>query len=249
MRISGIYQIKSLINSNSYIGSSSNITCRWRQHKSQLNNGIHANKKMQHHINKYGKDVFEYIILQSDVKEDMLIEMEQFWMDKMNPEFNICRIAGRTTGVEYTEERKRKASMRLIGNKYAAGKTHSIPEDVRIKISNKLKGTRHSDESIKRQAEKMRGFRHSDESIAKMIRSQRGRSDRKIEAKQPYIANRNIKMNRGESVNTAKRTASEVMEIRKLFSEGRTAKEISCQMSIPRQTVYAIISRRTWNHI
>jgi group I intron endonuclease len=39
--------------------------------------------------------------------KDKLIEREQYWIDTLKPEFNICKIAGFTLGVKYSEKAKR----------------------------------------------------------------------------------------------------------------------------------------------
>jgi len=39
---------------------------------------------------------------------DKLIEQEQYYIDTLHPEFNICPIAGSSLGVKHTEESKQK---------------------------------------------------------------------------------------------------------------------------------------------
>ena len=48
----GVYQIKNTKTSNVYIGSSSNITRRWTQHKSALALNKHENPILQNAWNK-----------------------------------------------------------------------------------------------------------------------------------------------------------------------------------------------------
>ena len=58
MIISGIYKIQSIIKpERCYIGSAVNIQKRWRDHKRELRNNKHSNKKLQNHCNKYGESI------------------------------------------------------------------------------------------------------------------------------------------------------------------------------------------------
>ena len=87
-----------------YIGSSIDYQKRKREHLRALKKGTHHSVFLQNHVNKYGildlrMDPIEYV-----EGENNLIEREQFYIDSLNPCFNICRIAGRTTGIRPTAE-------------------------------------------------------------------------------------------------------------------------------------------------
>lgn len=86
---SGIYQIINKITGHSYIGSSKNLKRRHNQHlrllKSNKNHSIH----LQRAWNKYGADSFEFKIL-SYCTEDLLFKLEQWFVDNLHPEYNIC---------------------------------------------------------------------------------------------------------------------------------------------------------------
>lgn len=75
----GIYCIKNKINGKVYIGSSNNIERRFRKHKTQLNTKIHSNKHLIRAYHKYGKQNFEFIILEECLKENLL-EREMFYI-------------------------------------------------------------------------------------------------------------------------------------------------------------------------
>jgi group I intron endonuclease len=98
MKISGIYQIQSKIKPERiYIGSGVNIQSRWWYHARKLRNNIHDNKRLQNHYNKYGVEDLVYSVLLS-CDRDSLISTEQFFIDALNPFFNICKTAGSTLG-------------------------------------------------------------------------------------------------------------------------------------------------------
>ena len=56
----GIYKITNNINNKFYIGSSKNITKRFKEHKWRLKNNKHPNNKLQNSWNKYGEENFKF---------------------------------------------------------------------------------------------------------------------------------------------------------------------------------------------
>jgi len=80
---SGIYCIENVINNKKYIGQSVNIKDRWRRHKSELENNTHDNDYLQKAWNKYGKDSFNFYILEY-CYVDKLDEKEAHYIDLYN---------------------------------------------------------------------------------------------------------------------------------------------------------------------
>ena len=111
----GIYRISSKIKPISfYIGSAINIEKRWGDHLNRLKNGKHINTILQNHYNKYGiLDLTFSVLLECD-KEDLL-KNEQYFIDSLNPTFNICKIAGSNLGRKFSDEHKLKISIALKG--------------------------------------------------------------------------------------------------------------------------------------
>lgn len=54
---------------------------------------------------------------------------------------------------------------------------------------------------------------------------------------------------RGERVNTAKLTASQVQDIRRLRAEGRLLREIADQFGVTMAAISAIVNRKNWKHV
>ncbi len=107
---SGIYQIQSTINGKRYVGSSISVKSRiLGLHLSQLRKGTHGNILLQRHVDKYGLKVLQFSILEI-CNKDKLIEREQYWIDLLNPEFNICKKAYSQLGVKRSEMTKRRIS-------------------------------------------------------------------------------------------------------------------------------------------
>lgn len=116
MQQSGIYQITNTVSKKRYIGSAVNIQKRWNGHKSKLRNGNHDNSYIQKSWNKHNECNFKFEVLATCPKE-YLIKMEQWFIDKLNPEYNICKVAGSPLGYRHTESSIKKMSAAVIGRK------------------------------------------------------------------------------------------------------------------------------------
>ena len=134
MKISGIYKIQSRKKPERiYIGSSINIHKRWYYHILELGYGTHANKKIQRHYNKYGKDDLIFSIIIGCDKGD-LISTEQYFIDAHNPYFNICKKAGSSAGRDPWNKGK-KTGIRNSGNwqkgniPWAKGRTFKMSDE------------------------------------------------------------------------------------------------------------------------
>lgn len=88
-----IYQIENLLNGRCYIGGSTRVFHRKNCHLYDLSIHKHPSKVMQEDYDKYGKDVFQFSILEW-VEKSNLIQAEQNWIDKLHPAYNTNIIAG-----------------------------------------------------------------------------------------------------------------------------------------------------------
>jgi group I intron endonuclease len=84
----GIYRIS--CNEHSYIGSSINIYYRLKRHISDLLRNKHANKYMQNAFNKYGKDSFEFEVIE-ECSKTVLIKNEAYYIKSMTPNLNFIQ--------------------------------------------------------------------------------------------------------------------------------------------------------------
>jgi group I intron endonuclease len=96
----GVYKIINLVNHFTYVGSSVNLRRREKSHFKCLKLNKHVNKHLQNSYNKYGENSFAFEILECVIDVAKLIEREQYYIDVLNPEYNICKIAGSTSGVQ-----------------------------------------------------------------------------------------------------------------------------------------------------
>lgn len=85
-----IYKIVNTTNGKIYVGSAVNFRKRKNLHLKNLRDGNHGNKHLQLAFKKYGLDNFVFEIIELCFRENLL-EREQFYIDNLKPEYNICK--------------------------------------------------------------------------------------------------------------------------------------------------------------
>lgn len=91
-----------LINSNTYIGSSINLSVRMYTYYSLLSLAK-SNRPIDRALLKYGFSNFTLEILEYCDKSSVL-KREQYYMDTFKPQYNIVERAGSTLGYKHTTE-------------------------------------------------------------------------------------------------------------------------------------------------
>ncbi len=178
-KISCIYKIKSNVNGKIYVGSAVNYIRRIGQHFRYLKNNKHHSIKLQRHCNKYGIQDLSFSIIEPVMFKEDLIKREQFYINSLNPYFNVCKIAGSRLGIKASNETKAKLSISHKGKRQPCseetkrkigdanrGRKHS--EETRRRISLIQIGNKHSIETIEKRRLANAGFKHSEESKQKM---------------------------------------------------------------------------------
>lgn len=144
-RNSGIYIITAP-NDRVYIGSSSSIGSRKRNHFYMLKKGIHHCDGLQNAYGKYGRAGLTFKIIEYCNSEE-LIEREQWWIDNhrlfWNRMYNSSKIAGR---IEFNDAARKK-------------------------MSDAKKGVKHSEEYKRNMSEVCTGKKLSEETKEKMRRA------------------------------------------------------------------------------
>ena len=121
--ISGIYQIKNINDGKVYIGSSSHVLKRFKQHKNMLKRGKHHSSHLQHAWNMYGAGNFSFEIVERVTDTKDLALREQCWIDlcsayTSDSGYNMARYVDcPTRGCSRPEVTKRKISESLVGHK------------------------------------------------------------------------------------------------------------------------------------
>ena len=132
----GVYTITTP-SGGQYVGSSCNITRRWKNHKICLRSGKHKNSILLRAYRKYN-DALRFAVIIVCEKAD-LIMYEQIAIDALHPRYNIAPTAGSTLGRKHTEETCAKISVANRGQRRS--------EETCAKISAANKGRRRSEET------------------------------------------------------------------------------------------------------
>ena len=115
-----IYQILNIKNNHSYIGSSDQFVRRQKAHRNDLRKVKHHSRYLQRAWNKYGEDQFTVIILETVLFRELLEVREQYWIDKLKPQYNMAKcVSASMTGQRHTEESKKKMSLTRLGRKFS----------------------------------------------------------------------------------------------------------------------------------
>ena len=117
----GVYKILNNSNNKVYIGSATDIKKRWRDHKWHLKHNKHHNSHLQLSWNKYGAEVFEFIIILECLIEELL-EKETEHMMKYNSldnkyGYNVNKPQKIFLNRKCRQETKDFISQRMMGSK------------------------------------------------------------------------------------------------------------------------------------
>ncbi len=215
---SGIYCIINTQNNKIYVGQSSNLVRRRYSHFRQLRNGIHYNSHLQNSFNLYGQQSFEFVVLEK-VESNLLLEREQHWLDLFSTTNDVYNIKLNVGDTCYGSQRK------------------PLSEEIKLKISNSLKGRKLSNTTII----KMK--------IAQSKENNNFFGKTHSEATKLHLSNlRNeTKQCVGENNGRSKLTRIQVNEIREKFAAGGiTQKELAKLYGIKPAAVNKIIKKLTW---
>ncbi len=109
-KISGIYEIKNLINGKRYIGQTSDLDYRWLHHRSDLKHQKHHSKHLQYAWNKYGEKNFIFVLIEK-CPCFILDDREKYWIKKLdtyNNGYNQDLGGQGIRGYKHTEEELNK---------------------------------------------------------------------------------------------------------------------------------------------
>ena len=240
MREKVVYKIVNKKNDKKYIGSTNDKGRRWYNHKWRLANNCHRNQHLQRAYNKYGSDNFEFVVVEQVDKISDLIQREQYYMDILEPEYNINPKADRS---EFSEETRKKISESHKGKEMSrearrrmseSHKGKEMPKETREKIgksisgmNNPFYGQHHSKKAKQKISETHKGKEISKETREKMSKSAKG-------IKNP----------------SSKLTKKKVKVILYLLNgDSFTHKQIGKMFGVARGTITNISIGRNWEHV
>lgn len=186
----GIYLWTHLESGKIYVGSAVDLSKRLKDYfsKSHLERSktMYINNALLHHgYSAFSLTILEYIdILKLSVEEarKSILEQEQKYIDTLQPEYNILKVAGSSLGYIHLEKTKVKISEALTGNNHPRGmlgKSHSVESIEKISKAQKSidrTGENHPMFGITGENHHLFGKRHSAESISKMSKAHYGKT-------------------------------------------------------------------------
>lgn len=112
---SGIYIIRCKVTRMVYVGQSQDIIKRWSVHRATLKYKKHHCRYLQNVYNQYGPSKFEYVVVEYCTL-DKLDDREQYWINIYGTKniYNISHYGGQARGYKYSEEAKKRMSVRAI---------------------------------------------------------------------------------------------------------------------------------------
>jgi len=111
---SGIYMLTNKLTNDIYIGQSSDISKRFKNYFNFSYIKSKDNLIINKALIKYGYSKFSLTILEYCDKSNLLLR-EQYYFDKLNPQYNILKKAGSSRNFKHSEDTKAKISKSLKG--------------------------------------------------------------------------------------------------------------------------------------
>jgi group I intron endonuclease len=174
---SGIYMLTNKLTNDIYIGQSIDISKRF---KNYFNISYIKSKDsfiISRALIKYGYSNFSVTILEYCDKSDLLAR-EQYYFDKLNPQYNILKIAGSSLNFKHSKETKTKISKSLKGvyvkeksalfNRSHTEETKKLMSLKKAKDNNPFFGKTHSKDSKGLMRQKALSRIHSEDTKLKM---------------------------------------------------------------------------------
>lgn len=200
----GIYLIQNVITGERYVGSSRDVYHRRNQHFSELQKGVHRNNRIQSSYNQYGKENFIFNVLEDVENKDDLVLREQYWLDTINPEYNLLKTANNNTltrsefllekykrhgdlirGKKASEETKKKQTLGLLEYWATPGIKDSrrLTQDQKNHLSEVNTGKNNPNWGLKRTPEQLENMSKGRANVKHTFRSPTGEL---VEIVNPY---------------------------------------------------------------
>ena len=190
-----VYAIRNIENQKSYIGSTADYYSRIRNHINLLNLGKHYNIYLQTDWILYGEENFECFKLDDALEWEESCSKEQFYLDTYPMLYNI---ANKVTEVK------------------------PMPESAKIKLSNKMQGVVHSEETRRKISETLKMHEFTPERRENISKALTGRKLSKAHREAIAQGNTGKKMS-AECI--AKRKKKRAKPVYQLDLEGNIIKE------------------------
>lgn len=138
---SGIYRLNNIITGKSYIGSSVSLARRFSNYyslgylKNHTKNGFSFlnNSLLKYGYSNFSIDILEYC------ESSLCISREQYYLDLLKPEYNICPIAGSRLGSKQSEETKAKIRANNLGKRHTPEIRQKIGLSIKLSVKDNFR--------------------------------------------------------------------------------------------------------------
>jgi hypothetical protein len=254
--MTGIYEIRNILDGKKYIGSAKNLEKRWRDHKYYLAKNKHHSILLQRAWDLYGEHNFSFFVLETVEHLEKLTEREQFYLDTFKtyePEngYNLCKTANSMLGYKYSDDQKRWMSENRKGEKNQHyGKKHS--EETKRKIGEKNKNRIRTQEYRDKVAiiskQKMEDLRENniEEFNRRVEKIKNSRLGKKLSDETKKKLSELAKLRTGSKSGNAKLNYEKAQEMREHRKFGISVAEICKMYNVSKPTVLDIINNKRW---
>lgn len=116
-RFATIYLIRNEVSGQAYVGHTVySVERRFNGHCWLLNRGKHHSRILQKSWEEHGRDAFCLYAIETCAVDDRMLR-EQYWIDRLAPEYNTAPVAGSVLGMRWTnspETIKKRLEAKLI---------------------------------------------------------------------------------------------------------------------------------------
>ena len=142
----GVYCWFNNVNGKFYIGSGDPLYLRLSDYYQDWYYIARANVYIVRALSKHGMANFSLVILEYTTS-DNLIKCEQKWIDKLNSEYNLNKLAGNSSDYVHTPESIEKMRTLALGRKHNE-EVKKLMSESRKGVNNNFFGKKHTEESI-----------------------------------------------------------------------------------------------------
>lgn len=174
---SGIYMLTNKITKEIYIGQSINLSNRFKNYINLSYIKSKENLRISKALIKYGYSNFSLTILEYCNNSDLQAR-EQYYFDKLNPQYNILKMAGSSLNSKHTEKTKKNFSQTLKGvslgtksalfDSYKAKETKKLMSLKKVTENNPLFEKTHSENSIELMRQKVLNRKYFEDTKLKL---------------------------------------------------------------------------------
>lgn len=150
--INCVYSIQNNLTNEMYIGSTVLFSKRKKMHLESLQKNKHHSYRLQKDWNEYGEQNFSFNILEEIEDKNMLLNREQFWLDNLQPYYNISPTAKSSLGIKRRPETIEKVRQANLGLKHPEWR-NKIKSEAQGGENHWTKHKKFSDESKKKMSE------------------------------------------------------------------------------------------------